>query len=159
MEKFIEYLQEAEKEIHILDHLIYVTFPLVKDKKLLIKITIETNKALKNIMNAILQYEYLYKRIRLSHDANTNLRIFIEKCAPPYKITQQELNTISELQKITKGHETSTMEFVKDNKVVILSEELNHQTLTVEKAKEFVQTAKSILEKTKQIMGKNYLAS
>ena len=51
MEKFIEYLAEAERIIKTADHLIYMTFPLVKDKKLLLKILSETKIVITNIKN------------------------------------------------------------------------------------------------------------
>ena len=53
-----------------------MTFPLVKDKKLLLKILLELKKGLAHIINAILQYEYLYKRIRLSQDSKSNFNVF-----------------------------------------------------------------------------------
>ena len=65
MEKFLENLQEAENIIQTIDHMVYVTFPLIQDKKLLLKIILETKTAIANCINSILQYEYLYKRIRL----------------------------------------------------------------------------------------------
>ena len=37
MEKFLENLQEAHKIIQTLDHMMYVTFPLIKDKNILHK--------------------------------------------------------------------------------------------------------------------------
>ncbi|GAJ08281.1 unnamed protein product, partial [marine sediment metagenome] len=84
MEKFLENLQEAQKTIQVIDHMIYVTFPLIKDKKILTKILTETKSAITNCINSILQYEYLYKRVNLYKDAKTNFRIFIKKCCPYY---------------------------------------------------------------------------
>ena len=60
MEKFLEYLEESGKRIATADHLLYVTFPLVKEKKLLLKILEEINSGLLNCLNSILQYEYLF---------------------------------------------------------------------------------------------------
>ena len=72
MEKIIKNLEEAQKIIHVADHLIYTTYPLVKDKRLLLKIILEIKKALVKCINAVLQYEYIYKRIKLSSDSQTN---------------------------------------------------------------------------------------
>lgn len=150
MEKFLESLQKADKTIQTIDHMVYVTFPLIKDKKLLLKILLETKAAIANCINSILQYEYLYKRIILHKDPKANFRIFKEKCAQKYKITREETELISELFEIVKKHEQSPFEFIKNEKIIILSENLTPQTITFEKTKEFLITGKNILKKTKE---------
>jgi hypothetical protein len=150
VEKFLEYLQIAEKKIQTVDHMIYVTFPLIKDKRLLLKILSETNIIILHIINAILQYEYLYKRIELTKDARTNLRIFIDNCVPYYKITDSELKLILQVLDLTEKHKKSPFEFIKEEKVVILSESLRPEIITLEKSKEFLLMTKSLLKKTRE---------
>ena len=152
MEKFIEYLAEAERIIKTADHLIYMTFPLVKDKKLLLKILSETKIVITNCINSILQYEYLYKRIKLYKDTKTNFRTFKEKCAPRYRITKEEIKMIIELFEIVENHKQSHFEFVKNEKIIILSENLEQKSLTVEKIKEFLWLAKNVLKKSKEVI-------
>ena len=152
MEKFLENLHEAEKIIRTLNHLIYVTLPLIKDKRLQLKILLETKTAVAKCINSILQYEYLYKRINLYTDPKTNFRTFQEKCASKYKITKQEIKLILELFNLVEKHKQSPFEFIKNKKVVILSEKLKVKTLTVENLKEFLVLAKSILRKTRETM-------
>lgn len=154
MEKFLEYLKTAEEKIQTADHMIYITFPLIKDKRLLLKILSEMNIIVLNIINSILQYEYLYKRIDLTKDAKTNLRIFTQQCALRYQITEQEIKLILELIDLAEKHKKSPFEFIKEEKVVILSETLKPSTITLEKAKEFLITTKSIFKKTKDFMRK-----
>ncbi len=148
MEKFLENLQEAQKTIQTIDHMIYVTFPLIRDKKILIKIITEIKNAIMNCINSILQYEYLYKRINLYKNSKTNFRIFIKKCCPYYKITQKEIDLIIELFELIEKHKQSATEFVREEKVVILSENLKTETITIEKIKEFFNLSKEIMKKT-----------
>lgn len=155
MEKFLQFLQDAEKNIRTLDHLIYVTFPVVKDKRLLLKIIIETKTAITDCINAILQYEYLFKRIKLYNQPQTNLKTFIEKSSKRYNITNREIKLILELFKLTEAHKKSPMEFVREGKIVIMSEKFQPHTITIEKTKEFLAIAKSILSKTKKTFKNN----
>ena len=148
MEKFLENIQEAQKAIQTIDHMVYVTFPLIQDKKILLKILKETKNAIANCINAILQYEYLYKRIELYKDAKTNFRIFIKKCSPNYKITPEEIASIINLFELAEKYKQSTIEFVREEKVIMLSENLKPETITLEKTKEFLNLSKSILKKT-----------
>lgn len=150
MEKFLENLQEADKIIRTVDHMIYITFPLVKDKRLLLKILLETKTAITNCINAILQYEYLYKRITLYKKSSANFRTFKERCAKRYNITEEEIRLIMELFDIVEKHKQSSFEFVRSENVIILSEDLRPETLSIEKIKEFLLLAKNILEKVNQ---------
>ena len=149
MEKFIENLKEAEKIIRTIDHLTYVTFPLVKDKRLLLKILSETKLAVANCINSILQYEYLYKRIKLYKDPKSNFNTFKEKCSKTYGITNEELKLISDLFEIVEMHKKSSMEFVRSEKIVILANNSQPKSISIEKIKEFLRISKSLLQKTK----------
>lgn len=148
MEKFLEGLEKAERIIHEADHIVYVTFPLIKDKRLLLKVLQEMKSAIIICINSILQYEYLYKRIRIYKDAKENFQTFKDKCAPRYKIASEEISVILELFDFAESHKASPFEFVKDEKIVILSNGMIPRTLTLEKIKEFLIASKSILQKT-----------
>jgi len=156
MEKFLEKIEEAEKTIQTVDHMIYVTFPLIKDNRLLLKVIQEIKTALSNCISSILQYEYLYKRITLYKDSKTNFKTFTEKCAPRYKIDREEIKLILELFDFVEKHKESPFEFIKEEKVVILSENMRPKTLTIEKTKEFLILAKDILRKTREAMKRNF---
>lgn len=155
MEKFIENINNAEKIVQTIDHMIYVTFPLIKDKKLLIKIILDSKIAVSNCISSILQYEYLFKRISLYKDPKTNFRIFEQKCAKRYQISEEEIKQILELFDIVKKHKESSFEFMKNEKVVILSEDLTQKIITIEKTKEFLILSKNILKKTKDTIQKS----
>jgi len=156
MQKFVEYLDKAGKIIQTVDHLVYMTLPIVNDKRLLLKIIKETKTAVASCINSILQYEYLYKRIKLHNNQKTNFKTFVEKCAPRYKITQDEIKSLIELFEIVESHNQSPFEFVRGDKIVILSQNSPHKTINVEKAKEFILTAKKILRKAEDGILKRY---
>jgi len=156
MEKFLENIMEAEKIIHTADHMVYITFPLIKDKRLLLKILQEIKNAIIYCINSILQYEYLYKRITIYKDSKSNFRIFIEKCAPRYKIEKEDISLILEIMDFVDKHKESSFEFIKDEKLVILSKNMKPKTLTIEKTKEFLFLAKKILLKAKENMKSNF---
>jgi len=149
MEKFLENIYMAEKSLKTVDHMVYVTFPLIKDKRLLLKIIQELKDIITNCITSILQYDYLYKKINLYKDSRENFRTFTEKCAPRYNISKNEINLILELFDLVEKHKESPFEFIKENKVIILSDGMKPATLSLEKTKEFLLLAKAILKKTK----------
>ena|SRR3990167_9049630 len=155
MEKFLEALASAEKNLRTVDHMVYITFPLIKDKRLLLKVIQELKRIITDCITSILQYEYLYKRINLFRDSQENFRTFTERSAPRYGITRDEIKLIRELFDFVDRHKESPFEFIKDDKLVILSENMKTTTLSLEKTKEFLQLTKEILKKTKQGMQYN----
>ncbi|MFH1365450.1 MAG: hypothetical protein ABIH28_02620 [archaeon] len=151
MKRFFESLQKAEKELKIIDHIIYVTFPLVKEKNLLIKSLLSINEAIIICINSILQYEYIHKRIKLSNDPYQNFKLFKEKCSKNYFINEKEIKMIEELFDLAKSHKKSPMEFIKDGRVVILSNDMSKRIFNIEDVKKFLEMSKKVIEKTKEV--------
>lgn len=152
MDGIIENLLEADKAIQTANHLIYITFPIVKHKKLLLKIILETRNCIMRTITAILQYEYVQKRIQLYQDPQINFQIFEEKCSQRYSISPKEVEQIKTIFEITKKHEDSAMEVMTKDKVVILSKDLDQEIVTPEEARSFVEMAKELFKKTKEHM-------
>ncbi len=152
MEKLLFNLIEAERTIMATDHLIYVTFPLIKNKRLLLKAMVDLKNAIAKCINSILQYEYIFRRIRLSKDPKTNLETFLKKSAPNNGIGVSETRQIIELFGLVKKHEESPMEFVRKEKIVILSANLHKDIITLEDIKRFLILSKTILKKTQEII-------
>ena len=152
MEKFLENLHEAEQLIKKIDHMVYVTYPLIQEKRLVLKIISETKNAIIKCINSILQYEYLYKRVRLTKDPKENMKIFKVKCAPRYNISIEEIKLMLELFDLIEKHKKSPFEFKKQEKIVILSENSSPKVIVIENAKEFLALAKGILIKSKNVM-------
>ena len=149
---FLRYIKDAEKIIRTADHLIYVTFPLIKDKRILLILISELKKAVASCINAILQYDYLYQRISLYQDAKINFETFKNKSSKRFDITNQEIALILKLFDLEQNHKKSSMEFTKDNKLIILSEDMRQRIITLEEIKQFLQLSKDVLKKTKNII-------
>jgi hypothetical protein len=149
--KFLEHLQESERIVNSVDHMIYITFPLVKDKRLLFKILTEIKLAIVNCINAILQFEYINERITLYKSAKENFETFINRCSIRYKITKEEIASILELFDIIEKYKDSPMEFFRNEKIVILSENMKTKIITMEKIKFFLLLTKNLIKKTKEM--------
>ncbi|MFH1311022.1 MAG: hypothetical protein ABIH65_01300 [Nanoarchaeota archaeon] len=155
MEKFLENIMEAEKSLQVADHMTYITFPLIKDKRLLLKILQEIKNAVAHCISSILQHDYIYKKIELYKDPKSNFKVFTEKCAPAYNITKEEIGLVIELFDFIEKHKQSPFEFVKDDKVVILSNGLKPKTLTLDKTKEFLILGKNLVKKMRETFRTN----
>jgi len=146
-EKYKEYLKESARHLQIADHMTYITFPLVNEKKLIIKIFEEIFKSVKNSINSAIHFEFKNKNIILSNQEEENIKNFIENLAKNYEINEKEINKILEIIEIEKKHEESSMEFVRKEKLVMMSDSLNIKTLTIENIKDYLTIAKNIFLK------------
>ncbi|MAG01895.1 hypothetical protein CMI42_01020 [Candidatus Pacearchaeota archaeon] len=145
MEKYQQHLQDAIKSLKLADHMTYVTFPLINEYRLLLKIFDEIYKSVINNVNAVLCYEYLYKRIRLYDNSEDNLQTFSDRCAKNYSLSNEQIKKILEIIDLNKKHKKSAMEFVKKEKVVIMSEGLGVKTIDLYLIKEYLLVAKEFL--------------
>jgi len=151
-EKFIESLDKASSVLKTADHMLYMTYPLIKEKRLLLKILNETYQAVLNIVNAILQYEYLYKRIQLYKSAKDNFSVFKNQCAPRFQISPEQVSKIREIFELIEKHKNSPFEFVRNDKVVIMTNALKTDTVTIEKMKSYILLTKDLLRKADTII-------
>jgi len=145
-ERYFQSLEQAQKAFQIADHMTYITFPLVKEKRLLLKVLSELSSSVLSAINAILQYEYAWKRIQIYNDARANFETF-KRIIPNYQIAPEQLAKLTEIIRLAERHKKSPFEFVKNDKIVIMSDSMQTETLTLEKIKEFILATKDFLKK------------
>jgi hypothetical protein len=147
-EKFQENLDTAVKSLQIADHIAYITYPVVNEKRLLIKIFDEVYKSIISSINAILNYEAFCKRITLYENNKANMQLFIDKLSELYNISPEQIKKILEIIRMNHTYKQSAMEFVKKDKLIILSDNLTTRSLDIHKIKEYLLLAKEVLMKT-----------
>jgi hypothetical protein len=140
--------EEAKRMIKTADHMIYVTYPILRENRLLIRILEQIDNAVFSIISVIMQHEYSYKRIKIYNDSRINLETFETKCAPRYGLSSEYIKGIKELFELIEKHKKSPMEFVRQNKFIIMSDDLRTDNITLEKLKFFLAIAKDLLRKT-----------
>jgi hypothetical protein len=154
--KHIESLEKARRNRRIADHMAYMTYPMMRDKRLLLKIVDEIYSALIGSMNAILQYEYIKKRINLSNDADQNLKLLFEKCAQRYGISNEDIHSIREFFSIYEQHKKSPIEFQRREKIVLMSEDFRTKIIDLEKIKTYIFLARKIEEKASFVFSQGF---
>ncbi len=152
-EIYLESLANAIKNLKIADHMIYVTYPVIKDKRLVLKALDNLYESLIGIINSILQYDYLNKRINLSKDSKENFQIFQEKSAKRFNISESELNELSAILSIIERHRKSPMEFTRREKIVIMSDNLTTASIDSDKIKLYLRFAKRLIDKARFVFG------
>ncbi|MBS1267051.1 MAG: hypothetical protein MAG795_01022 [Candidatus Woesearchaeota archaeon] len=156
MEKFQAARNKASKRLKIADHMMVMTYPLVKDSKLLLAVLENLFLALTNSVASVLYYERLFKRIPPFHDTfESKFNRFRSKIVPKYNIDMKYVKMIKEIKDIIVMHKKSPVEFTRKDKFVIASKNYKIKTISVEQIKEYIKDTKSFVAQMEEIVSKN----
>jgi len=144
--EFIDALIESEKRWKGADYLVNVTFRVVKDPKLLVKALEGLHGFFFSAITSVLKFEYLYKRIELGEDKEKNLEMFFRRCASRYGLTREEGEMVREVLILGEKHKESGIEFSKNEKLIILDDDLGKSELDFDKMKRFLEIGSKLLE-------------
>lgn len=153
MEHFRNLVKEANKAFETADHLAYMTYPLVNDKKILMLIAEHVHKALLKGMEAFLYYDSLYKRISIMPTSFENqFSIFKNYTTRRYKLPSDVVVLIREIDDLIKHREMAPMEFTRRENYIIASNNYKLKTVSIEKVKRYVKETKYFLERLNEVL-------
>ena len=156
MEKYEELRDIAKKKIHIADHMLTMTYPMVKDPKLLLAVIENVFLGLTNSMGALLHYERTYKRVPPFQDTFVSkFNVFQQKCVPMYNISKDYLTTMQETKEIILQHKKSPVEFTRRDAFVICSDDYQMKTISLEKMRGYITKSKLFIKDIDNIINKN----
>ena len=153
MENYQELIQKARLQFETADHLLHVTYPLIKDPKLLIGITTNLFNAVDHSINALLQIDYLYNKTPIFKDSfKSRFNLFRSKTVTKHSILKDHINTVTELREIYDAHKKSPVEFPRGDKFVICNSDFSFQTVTTQDIKRQLKKVDSFLKMTESVI-------
>ena len=147
-------LERANKLHEVADHLAFVTYPVVKEPKLIFTIAEHVLNACILAMDALLYYELLYKRINSYNKESFAEKISILKTriAPKYGIERKHVFLIEEIKNMLENRQNSKIEFAKRNEVIFCSHDYDVKIISIEKAKNYVYESKAFLNRVNTLL-------
>jgi len=156
MEVFQQLRDEAKRTITKADHMLVMTYPLLNEPKILVSVTNNLLKSVEYAMTAVLEYERLFKRIPPFQDNfSSKYVVFKDKVVRRYGINPQHIKLISDLRELVMAHTQSTVEFARDGKFVICSEDYQLRTLSQGDLKKYMVKAKLFIDDMYRITQEN----
>lgn len=156
MEKFQEAREKARRNLQVADHMVYVTYNVVKDPKLLLAIIENIFLSFTNSMSSVLYYDRLFKRIPAFHDNfESKLQVFKDRCMRKYGFNPIYVKSMSELKDIIVEHKKSPVEFARKDQFVICSDNYHCKTVSIDNIKKYLNQAKLFIAETNSIVSKN----
>ena len=156
MEKFQEVRDRAKKHLKTADHLLSVTYPMVRDPKLLLAVVDNLFLSMTDSMGAILHYERMFKRIPMFQETfESKFDMFKSKMVNKHSLDLEYLKVVQDLKSIIMEHKKSPVEFIRNEKFVICDEGYRMKTISVDELKEYISKAKIFIGQVDNITGKD----
>jgi len=156
MEKFQELRNLANKKLQLADHILTMTYPLVKDSHLLLSSIENLFLAFSYGMGSVLYYDRVFKRVPLFPDNFTSkFELFKDKCVKRYNLNEEYLKIMKDLRTIIVAHKKSPIEFSRNESFVICSGDYRIRTISLNEVKSYVEKAKLFIKNVSSIVSKD----
>lgn len=155
-EEFQILRDKAVQKVKVADHMLFMTYPLVKDPKLLLAIIENIFASLDFGMSALLHHERLFKRIPPFHDSfASRFEIFKNKMIPRYKLSPRHARLINDVRSIISEHKRSPVEFARKDKFIICSPTYSLKTVDTNLVKKYIFETKVFVDNINKIVSKH----
>jgi len=146
--------EKSNQHFKTADHIVYMTYPLVKDNKLIAVVLENLNQALQAAIEALLHYEKLYKRIGpFPENFYSRIEIFKNKIAPIYNIERGHIVLIEEIRNLVQERKESKMEFIRQDKYIICNNDYSRiKAVNMDKLKSYINELKPFMRKVNLIL-------
>ncbi len=146
MERFQQELSDGRRQLMTADHLVSVTYPLVKDNKLLLIAAGNLFSSAKSLMASLLHYDEAFKRIpHFREEYDSMLYWFRQRCLPYYGLSRDYGVAADDLRILLDEHKASSVEFSRSDGLVICSDSYRIRKITVTQLKSYVEVLKRML--------------
>lgn len=145
--------EKALQQYEAAFHLLHVTFPLVKDPKLLMGVVHNIFSSLEYSMGAILDYErQLHLVPHYFDNFQSKINLFRLRSVRRNNIPMETVNLMLELRDILELHKISPMEFQRGNRLVICNKDYLLKTLSIKELHAHLAKAREFLGQTDNIL-------
>ena len=140
-------LEEAAHRLSVADHMLTMTYPLVKDPKLLLAVLENLHRSSDAALGAFALEEREHKRIPFvplstfedRHAAVS--RYLAEKPGIPHDL----LRALQEMKELLAEHKTSPVEFTRNDQYVMCDEKYRVKTLGLDDLKGYLKRTKGLV--------------
>jgi hypothetical protein len=133
-----------------------MTYPMIKDPKLLLAIVENIFASLDYGVGALLHYERLFKRIPSFNDTYASrMEVFKNRMIPKHKLSHNYVNLIMDVKSILSEHKNSPVSFIRKDKFVICSPTYSIKTIDINLVKKYIFETKVFLSTINKIVSEN----
>lgn len=145
--------QKAIQQYEAAFHLLNVTFPLVKDPKLLVGIIHNIFSSYEYAIDALLAHERQLKLVpKYGDDFQSKFNTFRLRCVRRNQISPDHINLIIDLKELLEIHKKCPIEFQRGNRYVLATKDYRLKTISLGDLRDYIYLNKAFLDQVKQIL-------
>lgn len=153
MQKCTEALKKANHYAKLSGHILRVTYPVVKEPKVLLLSLENTFLASTNAIAALLYAERSRKAIPPFHDSfNSKYHIFTEKLSKTKGFSIEEYSYIEKMRDLLLFQKKSPVEFTRDEDFILCSDEYDIQKVTITDTTEYLTKTTKLIKKIEMMI-------
>lgn len=151
-----DYLLARQKAVQQYDtafHLLTVTYPTVREPRLLLGVLENIFSSMEATMDTILAYERQLLLIpAYSPDFKEKFRLFQQKSLRKHNIPASYVELLFELKLTLELHKRSPMEFERGGRIVICDKDYTLRTVSPAEVQRYLQQAQEFLQQAEKIV-------
>ena len=144
-----DYRSSRTKAVQMYDaafHLLKVTFPMVKDPKLLIGVVSNISTSMEHSMDTILAFERQLKLVPIYGNTFQNkFNLFRSKSVRRNNVPMPVILAMMEMREMLEAHKKSPIEFQRGNRFVICNQDYQMNFVSLGKIQEYLELNKQML--------------
>jgi len=153
MENYQELINKAQKEIDSSDHLLFVTYNIVKDSKFVFSVTNQLIDAVKYALEALLEFERKSKLIEpYPKQFNFMVETFKKKVAERREFEEKTLIFLNKLVSMEQTIDSSSLNFRRGDTYVLADEDFGTQSIELQTIKSYFSSAQEFVSKVGDII-------
>ena len=149
-------MKDARKELDSSEHLLFVTFNLVKDSKFVFTVTTQLISSLRLGLEALLEYDRQNKNIEpFPRHFPSMVETFKTKVSERREFDPATTGFLRRMIELEQSLKTSSIHFRREDTYVIADEEYGTKSYDMNTIKSFFSQAQEFIDKVGEIIVKN----
>src|SRR4030042_1971854 len=133
--------------------MLFMTYPALKDPKLLLAIVENIFASLDYGVAALLHHERLFKKIPPFNDTYpSRMQVFKDRIVPMHNFSSNHVRLITDVKSIIAEHKSSPVSFIRKDKFVICSPTYSMKTIDINLVKKYIFETKIFLNQVNKIV-------
>lgn len=149
MERVQRFIEEAKETFKSADHLACMTYPMIREPKLIYSIAEKLYLANSRIMDAILYHEYAQRTISVVPvEFETRFNLFRDELVKKRGISNEVIQMILDLHELVQANRNCPVAFAKDESYNFYCNNTTKKTITIELAKRYLSLTRQLIKQT-----------
>lgn len=151
MDELNAIIEKAEQKIKIADHLLTITYPVVKEPKLLILVIENIFESLSLTIDWTLKIKKIYEK-KYETNFDEKFSVFKKNIVLKYYLNKEIIPFIEKIKKIIEEHKKTAVLFTRKEKLIITDENYNLTKITPDECKKIILKTKKYIKKIKDLI-------